>query len=120
MHSLYGALPVQYDHFATFFNLKKFSLPNRQKSNKSIHYWSISQNALSALDEMLAVTNFTDIIRNVNIYENIKKMQNYYWPRQNKMSLKLCARFKYFINNQIKQAKINYFASMFQQFKWRL
>ena len=37
--------------------------------NKCVHYRLINQNTLSALDEMLALTNFDDIINNDNISE---------------------------------------------------
>ena len=37
--------------------------------NKGVHYRLINQNTLSALDEMLALTNFDDIINNDNINE---------------------------------------------------
>ena len=37
--------------------------------NKGVHYRLINQNTLSALDEMLALTNFHDIINNDNINE---------------------------------------------------
>ena len=37
--------------------------------NKGVHYRLVSQNTLSAHDKMLALTNFDDIISNVNIYE---------------------------------------------------
>ena len=51
------------------------------------------------------------------IYANIKKMQNYYsLVRQNKMSNQLYARFRNFVTNHIRHAKINDFASKFQQF----
>ena len=35
--------------------------------NKSVHYRLVNQNTLFALDEMLALINFDDIISNVNI-----------------------------------------------------
>ena len=51
------------------------------------------------------------------ICANIKKRQNYYsLVRQNKMTHELYSRFRNFVPNQIRQAKINYFASKFQQF----
>ena len=37
--------------------------------NKGVHYRLINQNTLSALDEMLALTNFDDTINNDNINE---------------------------------------------------
>ena len=37
--------------------------------NKGVHYRLVNQNTLSALDEMLALTNFDDIINNDNINE---------------------------------------------------
>ena len=46
------------------------------------------------------------------ICANIKKRQNYYsLVRQNKMSHQFYSRFRNFDKNQIRQAKINYFAS---------
>ena len=37
--------------------------------NNGVHYRLVNQNTLSAHDKMLALTNFDDIISNVNIYE---------------------------------------------------
>ena len=37
--------------------------------NKAVHYRLVNQNTLSALDEMLALANFDDIINNININE---------------------------------------------------
>ena len=37
--------------------------------NKGVHYRLVNQNTLSALDEMLALTNFDDIINNINVNE---------------------------------------------------
>ena len=37
--------------------------------NICVHYLPVNQNTLSALDEMLALTNFDDIISNDNINE---------------------------------------------------
>ena len=37
--------------------------------NKGVHYRLVNQNTLSALDEMLALANFDDIINNDNINE---------------------------------------------------
>ena len=52
------------------------------------------------------------------ICANIKKRQNYYsHDRQNKMSHQFYSRFKKFVPNKIREAKINYFARKFQQFK---
>ena len=52
------------------------------------------------------------------ICANIKKWQNYYsLVRQNKMSHQFYSQFRNFVTNQIRQAKINYFARKFQQFK---
>ena len=49
------------------------------------------------------------------ICANIKKRQNYYsLVRQNKMSHQFYARFRNFVTNQIRQAKINYFALKIQ------
>ena len=118
--------------------------------NKGVHYRLINQNTLSAHDEMLALTNFDDIINSININAatqllfdkinnafklccpirtktlspknttkpwisgeicaNVKKRQNYYsLVRQNKMSQQFYSRFRNFVTNQIRQAKINYF-----------
>ena len=58
------------DHFPIFFNRKNFFCTNSSKNvNKGVHYRLINQNTLSALDEMLALTNFDDIINNDNINE---------------------------------------------------
>ena len=58
------------DHFPIFFNRKKFFCTNSSKNvNKGVHYRLVNQNTLSALDEMLALTNFDDIINNININE---------------------------------------------------
>ena len=52
------------------------------------------------------------------ICANIKKRHNYYsLVRQNKMSRQFYSRFRNFDTNQIRQAKINYFARKFKQFK---
>ena len=52
------------------------------------------------------------------ICANIKKMQNCYsLVRQNKLSHQFCARFRNFVTNQIRQAKINYFAENFNSLK---
>ena len=46
-----------------FFNRINFFCTNSSKNvNKGVHYRLINQNTLSALDEMLALTNFDDII----------------------------------------------------------
>ena len=107
---------------------------------------------------MRALTNFNDIISNVNIYEvtkllfgrinnafklscdirttilspkhtikpcismeicaNIKKRPNYCsLVRQNKISIQFYSRFRNFVTNQIRLAKINSFACTFEQFK---
>ena len=60
--------------FQTIFRfslpLKNFFCTNSSKNvNKGVHYRLVTQNTLSALDEMLALTNFDDIISNVNINE---------------------------------------------------
>ena len=58
------------DHFPIFFNRKNFFCTNSSKNvNKGVHYRLVNQNTLSALDEMLALTNFDEIISNVNINE---------------------------------------------------
>ena len=41
---------------------------------QSVHYRLINQNTLSTLDEMLALTNFNDIISNVNINEGAQPL----------------------------------------------
>ena len=52
------------------------------------------------------------------ICANIKKRQNCYsLVRRNKMSHQFYTRFRYFVTNQIRQAKINHFARKFKQFK---
>ena len=57
------------DHFPIFFNRKNFFCTNSSKNeNKGVHY-RINQNTLSALDEMLALTNFDAISNNDNINE---------------------------------------------------
>ena len=55
------------DHFPIFFNCKNTN--SSKNVNKCVHYRLVNQNTLSALDEMLASTNFDDIISNVNINE---------------------------------------------------
>ena len=58
------------DHFPIFFSCKDFFCTNSSKNvNKGVHYRLINQNTLSALDEMLALTNFDDIINSDNINE---------------------------------------------------
>ena len=42
-------------------------LIHKKRVTKGVHYRLVNQNTLSALDEMLALTNFDDIISNVNI-----------------------------------------------------
>ena len=37
--------------------------------NKGVHYRLVNQNTLSAFDEMLALTNFDNVINNDNINE---------------------------------------------------
>ena len=50
-------------HFPIFFNRKNFFSTNSSKNvNKGVHYRLVNQNTLSDLDEMLALTNFDDII----------------------------------------------------------
>ena len=62
-------IPDISDHFPIFFNRKNFFCTNCSKNvNKSVHYRLINQNTLSALDKMLALTNFDDIY-NININE---------------------------------------------------
>ena len=46
-----------------------FCTNSSKNVNRSVHYRPANQNTLSALDEMLALTNFDDIISNVNINE---------------------------------------------------
>ena len=54
------------DHFPIFFISKKIFCTNCSKNvNKGVHYRLVNQNTLSALDEMLALTNFDDIINNI-------------------------------------------------------
>ena len=53
-----------------FFNGKNFFCTISSKNvNKGVHYRLVNQNTSSALDEMLALTNFNDIISNDNINE---------------------------------------------------
>ena len=63
------------DHFQIFFNGKNFFRTNSWKNvNKGVHYRLVNQNTLSALDAMLALTNFDDIISN----DNINEASNFY------------------------------------------
>ena len=58
------------DHFPIFFNRKNFFCTNSSRNvNNGVLYRLVNQNTLSALDEMLAMTNFDDIINNININE---------------------------------------------------
>ena len=58
------------DHFPIFFNRKNFFCTNSSKNgNKGDHYRLVNKNTLSAFAEMLALTNFDDIINNININE---------------------------------------------------
>ena len=61
----------------TYFRYFRFSLIAKKffcsnlsiNVNKCVHYRLFNQNTLSALNEMVAWTNFDDIISNVNINE---------------------------------------------------
>ena len=65
------------DHFLIFFNRKNFFCTNSSKNvNKGVRYRLINQNTLSALDEMLALTNFDDIINNINNNEATQLLFN--------------------------------------------
>ena len=60
------------DNFPIFFTRKNSCVLIHQKNvNKGVNYRLVNQNTLSALDEILAIalTNFDDIISNVNINE---------------------------------------------------
>ena len=58
------------DHFPIFVNHKYFFCTNSLRNvNKGVHYRLVNQNTLSALDEMLALTNFDEIISSDNINE---------------------------------------------------
>ena len=73
---------------------------------------------LSYSNKDLSPKNTTKPLISVKICANIKKRQNYYsLVRQNKMSHQFYSRFRNVVTNQIRQAKINYFAHKFQQFK---
>ena len=49
------------------YSKKKICTNSSQNLNKCVHYRLVNQNALFALNEMLALTNFDDVISNVNI-----------------------------------------------------
>ena len=57
------------DHFPIFFTRKNFFCVNLSLNANKIHCRFMKRNSLSALNEMLALTNLNDIASNVNINE---------------------------------------------------
>ena len=54
-------------HFPIFLTRKYFFYTNASKNDKNVNDRWINQNTLSALDIILALTNYIDIISNENI-----------------------------------------------------
>ena len=70
VHTIPNSRCICYVNTILDIETRNFFWTNSSKNvNKGVHYRLVNQNPLSALDEMQALTNFDDIINNINITE---------------------------------------------------